>query len=177
MLPQEGRYGTWAASGEIDILEARGQQPDRVLGTLHYGSRWPAHVHSSREFVFPDGGTIADFHIYTFEWEPGRMRWSVDGYTYATQTFWWSCSEINGKQGRAPADESEIHPWPAPFDQPFYVILNLAVGGRFPGAPDASTPFPAEMIIDYVRVYKKTGGPGPLHPRTEKTFPFSGKKN
>src|SRR5262245_54823629 len=68
MLPQAEKYGGWASSGEIDIMEARGQEPTKVLGTLHFGSRWPANTHISKDYVFPDGGTIAEFHVYALEW-------------------------------------------------------------------------------------------------------------
>src|ERR1043166_2896634 len=64
MLPQDEKYGGWAASGEIEVMEARGQEPGKVLGTLHYGSRWPANAHSGKDYLFPDKGTIADFHVY-----------------------------------------------------------------------------------------------------------------
>jgi beta-glucanase (GH16 family) len=79
----------------------------------------------------------------------------MDGEKYATQTWWES----------RPSAGAPPRPWPAPFDRPFYLILNLAVGGKFLGNPDATTPFPAEMVVDYVRVYEKPGGYGPVHPR------------
>jgi beta-glucanase (GH16 family) len=172
MLPQDDRYGGWAASGEIDVLEARGQEPTKVLGTLHFGSRWPANAEASKEYILPNGGTIADFHVYTMEWEPGEMRWSVDGRVFATQSFWWSSSKADGLKGAKPAQESDLNPWPAPFDQPFYLIMNLAVGGKFVGNPDKNTVFPAEMVIDYIRVYDKAGGYGPVKPRGEGKLPF-----
>ncbi len=171
MLPQTEKYGGWPASGEIDVLEARGQQPTRVLGTLHYGAMWPANTHLSKEYVLPDGGTIADFHVYALEWEPGEIRWLVDGRGYATQRFWWS-SKTDGGRGRKPVRESDLNPWPAPFDQPFYLVMNVAVGGRFPGNPDRTTAFPAEMVIDYVRVYDRVGGYGTVKPRGEGKLPF-----
>ena len=93
MLPQDEKYGGWAASGEIDVLEARGQEPAKVAGTIHFGSRWPLNAHISKEYVLPDKGTIADFHVYAVEWEPGEIRWSMDGRTYSTQSFWWSSSK------------------------------------------------------------------------------------
>ncbi|HYH67354.1 MAG TPA: glycoside hydrolase family 16 protein, partial [Urbifossiella sp.] len=67
MLPQDDKYGPWPTSGEIDVMEARGQEPNKVLGTLHYGSRWPANTHTSKEHVFPAGQTIADWHVYGVE--------------------------------------------------------------------------------------------------------------
>ncbi len=172
MLPQDDHYGTWAASGEIDILEARGQDPTKVLGTLHYGARWPHNAHSSREHILPAGGTIAGFHVYALEWEPGRMSWSVDDRVYATQNFWWSSSKLEGDRGARPAAEADLNPWPAPFDRPFFIVMNVAVGGRFPGNPDTTTKFPAEMVVDYVRVYDKAGGYGPVHPRGPGKLPF-----
>jgi beta-glucanase (GH16 family) len=171
MLPQDEKYGGWAASGEIDVMEARGQDPSKVLGSLHYGSRWPANTHVSKEHVFPTG-TIADFHVYALEWEPGVLRWSVDGKVYATQSFWWSSSKTDGGKGVKPAREADLHPWPAPFDQPFHLLMNVAVGGQFPGNPDQTTVFPVEMVVDHVRVYQKTGGYGPAPQRGAGKLPF-----
>lgn len=173
MLPQNDKYGTWASSGEIDILEARGQEPTKVLGTLHFGSRWPGNAHVSKDYDLPRGGTIADFHVYALEWEPGEMRWFVDGHCYATQNFWWSSSKLNGPKGAIPTQESDLNAWPAPFDQPFYLIMNVAVGGKFLGNPDKATTFPAEMVVDYVRVYDKIGGYGMPRPRGPGKLPFA----
>jgi beta-glucanase (GH16 family) len=173
MLPQDDAYGTWAASGELDVMEARGQTPSTVLGTLHYGSRWPQNAFTSADYVLPRGGSIADFHTYAVEWEPGRIRWLVDGVVSQTQTFWWSSSRQDGRAGLKPTQESELNAWPAPFDQPFYLLINLAVGGRFLGNPDASTTFPVEMVVDYVRVYERRGGAGALVPRGAGVLPFA----
>ncbi len=172
MLPQEDRYGTWASSGEIDVMEARGQTPTTVLGTLHYGSRWPANAFTGQDYILPRGGTIADFHDYAVEWLPGRIRWFVDGVLTQTQTFWWSSSKQDGRQGVKPVQESDLNPWPAPFDRPFYLVMNLAVGGNFLGNPNATTPFPGEMVVDHVRVYTRRGGTGILAPRGKGTLPF-----
>jgi beta-glucanase (GH16 family) len=76
---------------------------------------------------------------------PGVIRWYVDGALYATRTEWSSITMINGQPRQ--------NPWPAPFDKPFYIVMNLAVGGNFAGDPDAQTVFPAEIVVDYVRVY------------------------
>ena len=172
MLPQDDKYGSWAASGEIDVLEARGQEPTKVLGTLHFGSRWPANAQASKDYVLPEKGTIADFHVYAIEWEPGEIRWSVDGHIYSTQSFWWSSSKTDGNKGARPAKEADLNPWPAPFDQPFYLVMNVAVGGNFPGKPDKTTEFPVEMVVDYVRVYEKVGGYDKPRPRGEGKLPF-----
>lgn len=172
MLPQEDKYGTWASSGEIDIAEARGQEPTKVLGTLHFGSRWPMNAQASKDYVLPKNGTIADFHVYAMEWEPGEIRWYIDGEQYATQSFWWSSSKVEGGKGVKPAQEADLNTWPAPFDQPFYIVMNVAVGGRFLGNPDRTTLFPAEMVVDYVRVYEKIGGYGKAKPRGDGKLPF-----
>lgn len=173
MLPQANTYGGWAASGEIDIMEARGQEPNKVLGTLHYGSGWPANVHTGKDYLLPENGTIAAFHTYALEWEPGEMRWYVDDKLYQTQNFWWSSSKRKAGNGVAPANDTELNPWPAPFDQPFYLILNVAVGGQFLGNPDAKTEFPVEMLVDYVRVYEKVGGYGTTKERGKGKLPFA----
>jgi len=172
MLPQDDKYGGWASSGEIDIMEARGQEPNKVLGTLHYGSKWPNNVNTGKDFVFPKETSIADFHIYALEWEPSEMRWSVDGKVYSTQTFWWSSSKVEAGKGAKPTQEADLNPWPAPFDQPFYLVMNVAVGGQFLGNPDKTTTFPAEMLVDYVRVYDRVGGYGQGKPRGEGKLPF-----
>jgi beta-glucanase (GH16 family) len=173
MLPQDEKYGGWAASGEIDILEAKGHEPTKVLGTLHFGSGWPANAEASKTYMLPDKGTIADFHVYSLEWEPSQIRWAVDGHVYATQSFWWSSSKRDAGKGAKPAGEQDLNAWPAPFNQPFYLVMNVAVGGKFPGNPDKTTAFPAEMIVDYVRVYDKIGGYGEPKQRGEGKLPFT----
>jgi beta-glucanase (GH16 family) len=172
MLPQDDKYGGWPLSGEIDMVEARGQESTKVLGTLHYGSRWPANTHTGKDYVFPDKGTIADFHVYALEWEPGEIRWYVDDKLYQTQSFWWSSNKADGAKGVNPTREADLNPWPAPFDQPFYLVMNVAVGGKFLGNPDKTTVFPAEMVVDYVRVYDKVGGYEKVKPRSEGKLPF-----
>ncbi len=172
LLPQDNTYGGWASSGEIDVTEARGQEPNKVLGTIHFGSSWPANTEISKEYNFPDKGTIADFHTYTLEWEPGEIRWLVDGHLYSTTSFWWSSGKRDGINGLKPTKEDDLNPWPAPFDQPFYIVMNVAVGGKFLGNPDKTTAFPAEMVVDYVRVYDKVGGYEKAKPRGAGKLPF-----
>jgi beta-glucanase (GH16 family) len=161
LLPADNAYGTWAASGEIDILEARGQHPFKVLGTLHYGETWPKNDFTEADYDLPAGGTVADFHVYALEWEPGAMRWYVDDHLYSVKRHWWSGSSGNGNGN---GNEKDRNPWPAPFDKSFYIIMNLAVGGNFLGDPDAQTLLPQEMQVDYVRVYDRVGGYGPTPP-------------
>lgn len=149
MLPEDYDYGVWAASGEIDIMEGWGSRPDTVAGTLHYGGTWPDNIYTGEEYKFPNGSSIADFHTYAIEWEPGEIRWYVDGVHYSTQNDWYSIS--SGQ----PANNA----FPAPFNRDFHLLMNLAVGGDFDGNPEESTPFPSSFEIDYVRVYELTGRP------------------
>ena len=150
LLPATTDYGTWASSGEIDILEAKGRLPNRVYGTVHFGQTWPGNKYSGGMYKFkgtPDsGGTIESFHVYSLEWEPGLLRWLVDGNVYYETQQWWSLG----------AGESEPYPYPAPFDKPFYILLNFALGGNYDGgvAPNDIS-FPAQMLVDWVRVYDK----------------------
>jgi beta-glucanase (GH16 family) len=138
MLPSDSLYGNWAASGEIDIVEYIGSQSDRIFGTIHYGASWPYSVFASTAYTLADGTFHDDFHLFAIEWELGEIRWYVDGMLFATRTHWWSSGG----------------PFPAPFDADFHLLLNLAVGGNLPGPPDATTVFPQEYVIDYVRVYQ-----------------------
>jgi len=177
LLPQDDAYGTWPASGEIDIIEAEGQKSNQILSAIHYGSRWPANRFVRKDYILPDNQIIADFHVYTLDWDPGEIRWYVDGRHYSTQSFWWSSSKTVNGLGVDPTDESELNPWPAPFDQPFNIIMNLAVAGRVTGDPDQTTVFPADMLVDYVRVYDKIGSFGRLPARGDGPLPFVVKKN
>ncbi len=140
MMPTDDFYGTWAASGEIDIMEYLGHQTNKVYGTLHYGAEWPNNRSSGTSYVLPSGNFSDDFHLFRLEWEPGVMRWYVDDVLYQTQP---------------PPQWYTKVPFPAPFDKRFHLILNLAVGGNWPGYPDASTQFPQRLEVDYVRVYQK----------------------
>ena len=176
LLPQDDHYGGWAASGEIDVMEIVGEKPHEVLGTVHFGSTYPKRSLVTHVYKLPNESLVSDWHVYTVEWEPGEMRWLVDGVHWATQTFWWSCSKNKDGVGIEAAKHSDINPWPAPFDQPFYLIMNIAVGGNFPGHPNPETKFPAELVIDYVRVYDKVGGYGEAKPRGPGELPFEKKK-
>jgi hypothetical protein len=79
---------------------------------------------------------------------------------------------LDNGAGVEATSEADLHPWPAPFDQPFYLVMNVAVGGNFPGVPNANTKFPAELVVDYVRVYDKVGGYGPVQPRGPGVMPW-----
>ena len=107
-------------------------------------------------------------------WSGSRAK-SAGSWTsklYQTQNFWWSCSDTDGPKGVEPVNESELNPWPAPFDQPFYIMMNLAVGGPVPRQPGQDNTFPAEMVVDYVRVYDKPAGYGTLKPRGDGKLPI-----
>ncbi len=139
MLPTDWIYGGWAASGEIDIIELLGHEPEKVYGTLHYGGQYPNTVHTGSSYTLASGTFSENFHLFTLEWDSTEFNWYVDDEHYQTQNSWYSSN----------------YGFPAPFDQRFHLILNVAVGGNWPGNPDASTVFPQEMKIDYVRVFER----------------------
>ena len=176
MLPQDDRYGGWAASGEIDLMEIVGEKPHEVLSSLHFGSTFPKRSLITTTYPLPGGSTVSDWHVYAVEWEPGEIRFYVDGVLTRVHDHWWSCSKTRDGAGLEPRRASDLNPWPAPFDQPFYLVMNVAVGGNFPGVPNPETRFPAELVVDYVRVYEKVGGYGPLRPMGRGRFPWHKKK-
>jgi len=123
----------WPQCGEIDIMEYRGQEPKFISGSLH-GPGYSGGNPLTRRFYLQDGQFDDDFHIFAIEWTIGEIRWYVDDIHYFTA----KPEDANGE-------------WV--FNQPFYIILNVAVGGNFVGPPNSSTVFPQTMLIDYVRVY------------------------
>jgi beta-glucanase (GH16 family) len=125
----------WPACGEIDVMEYRGQEPNTVHGSLH-GPGYSGGGAITGRFILPGDGFDAGFHVFAVEWEADRITWLVDGQVY---------------QRRTPADLPSGARWV--FDHPFFIILNLAVGGNFVGDPDASTQFPQTLLVDWVRVY------------------------
>jgi beta-glucanase (GH16 family) len=151
MLPEDAAYGAWAASGEIDIMEAKGRLPGTTSGAVHFGGQWPVNRYIAGEYHFPEGQTFAnDYHVYSLIWEEDNVKWYVDGHFFfkVSRAQWYSVAAPNNPN--------------APFDQPFYIIMNLAIGGHFDGglAPDPAD-IPATMQVDYVRVYKDGGGENP----------------
>lgn len=140
MLPETDVYGRWAASGEIDIAEANGKDLGTIFGSLHYGGTWPENVHQNGQTRLAKGEMEGEFHVYALEWEKEEIRWYIDGRLYHKTSEWFSTAA----------------PYPAPFDQPFHLLLNLAVGGNWAGNPNANTQFPAQMKVDYVHVYQKS---------------------
>ena len=174
MLPCEERYGGWAASGEIDVMEVVGGNPREVLGSIHFGGVFPARDHRTVIHAFSGEDSAERFHLYAVEWDPGVIRWFVDDVCYAEQRFWWSSSRRELAGGLHPRSERDLNPWPAPFDQPFHLLLNLAIGGGLPGPPDETTRFPAEFVIDYVRVYERASGERPLAARGAGEVEYAG---
>jgi beta-glucanase (GH16 family) len=128
----------WPACGEIDIMENIGREPAVIHGSLH-GPGYSGGSPLTGTYTLPSGQKFADdFHIFAVEWEPAAIRFFVDGSLYQTKT----TADAAGKR------------WV--FDHPFFIILNVAVGGNFPGNPDDTTTFPQTMTVDYVRVFTDT---------------------
>lgn len=144
MLGGDFPQTSWPSSGEIDIMENVGKEPHRIYGTVH-GPGYSGGAGISGMYQHPQNWSFADaFHTYAVDWKPGSITWSVDGNVYHQVT----TSRVGG------------NPWV--FDKPYFLILNVAVGGQWPGYPDGSTQFPQQMKVDYVRVYDNgaTGGGG-----------------
>jgi beta-glucanase (GH16 family) len=139
MLPTDWEYGGWPRSGEIDIMEILGHDPDNVHGTLHFGRAANDKSQDGGSLQMPEGSLRSEFHTYTVEWKEDEIRWYVDDLQYGRVTNWYAPDNT----------------FPAPFDKRFHMLLNVAVGGNWPGSPDASTVFPQRMEVDYVRVFEK----------------------
>ena len=134
-----GKLG-WPKCGEIDIMENIGKEPALVHGTIH-GPGYSGDKGIGSSFSLPDNSRFADdFHIYAVEWEPKAIRFYVDDHVYATRT---------------PAELPKGTKWA--YNHPFFMLLNVAVGGSWPGNPDRTIQFPQTMLVDYVRVYKRSG--------------------
>lgn len=145
MLPTNSPYGGWAASGEIDIMESV-NIATTIYGSIHFGGGWPNNTYLT---CTKTNGTnySLDFHTYRIDWTPTYIRWYVDDVAYCTRgsNQWYSTA--------APADDN------APFDHFFHFLLNVAVGGNFPGNPNGSSQFPQVMEVDWVRVYQDVSVP------------------
>lgn len=131
---------SWPDCGEIDVLENKGTNTTVVQSSIHYGSD------ATGFYNFIDGAAITNFHTYTLDWTTNALLFYVDGHLFETQTSW------GGNADGA---------YPFPFNQPFFLIMNLAVGGNYVGNPSASTiesqtTFPSEVLVDYVRIYRVT---------------------
>ncbi len=136
MLGNNIQTAGWPACGEIDIMEHIGREPYNVYGTIH-GPGYSGAGGIGAPYTLTSARFTDDFHVFAVEWEPNQIRWYVDGQLYQTRT---------------PADLPPGSAWV--FDHPHFMILNLAVGGYWPGDPDSTTVFPQKMYVDYVRVYR-----------------------
>jgi beta-glucanase (GH16 family) len=137
MLPEDNAYGNWAASGEIDILEVFGTAPGTVHGTIHFGGVAPANTFEGGSYSLPFGDFARSFREFAIEWVPGEIRWYVDGKLYHTATTWYSTEAR----------------FPAPFDQEFHLLMNVAIGGA--GGPvGVNSVFPQSLEVDYIRVFQ-----------------------
>src|SRR5690242_4861518 len=125
----------WPACGEIDIMELLGNQPHKVYGTMHWGQAGKGSIHIGDSYVLPSGDFSDKFHVFSIVWDSTKIEWYVANVKYFTG----NKSDVTGNY---------------PFDKSFFFLLNVAIGGNWPGAPDASTVLPQWMIIDYVRVYQ-----------------------
>lgn len=157
MLPTEEAYGAWAASGEIDIMEAVNlgtgcdtcpdDTENRIYGTIHYGNEWPRNKYKGQETGL--SATDDGFHVFAVEWREGEIKWFVDGELYSTlKASDWSSGALFSKK-----------PKTAPFDRPFYLILNLAIGGHLAESKNEGgvslEGYPKALQLDWVRVYQR----------------------
>lgn len=134
-----GQVG-WPDSGEIDIMENIGREPSTVHGSLH-GPGYSGGAAVTASYTLPGGRALADdFHVFAVDWAPDAITWSIDGIVYSRKT----PADLRGNR------------WV--YDHPFFMILNVAVGGNWPGSPDATSTYPQQMLIDYVRVYAHDSG-------------------
>lgn len=131
----------WPEGGEIDIMENIGREPRVVHGTVH-GPGYSGSASIGRADTLPSAAYADDFHVFSIKWQPSEIRWYVDGRLYNRMT---------------PADLPRGTAWV--FDSPFFILLNVAVGGTWPGDPDGSSTFPQQMLVDYVRVYSEPSPP------------------
>lgn len=136
MLPT-GENLEWPQTGEIDIMEMVGHEPETVHGTVHYGDPWPENKNKGQAFLLDSGIFADDYHVFSIEWEVNKIQWFVDDKLFFTVT------------------PNTLTPYAYPFNSNrFHLIMNIAVGGIWPGNPDSTTEFPQTMSVDYVRVYQ-----------------------
>jgi beta-glucanase (GH16 family) len=126
----------WPACGEIDVMELLGNDITKSYGTLHYGASFATHGSKGNSYTLSSGNFYDQFHVFSMEWKQDEVKLYVDNNLYLTVT------------------KTDLGSNPYPFNAPFFFILNVAVGGNWPGSPDATTTFPQRMIVDYIRVYQ-----------------------
>lgn len=135
LMPEKSVFGGWPKSGEIDLMEVVGHEPNKTHGTIHYGPG-PGSTSINRSYTLPANTFNDAFHVFSLEWKEDQIKWLVDGNLFST------------------IHKTDLGAHNYPFNEAFYVIFNLAVGGNWPGNPDASTYFPQWLIVDYIRVYQ-----------------------
>ncbi len=144
MMPtDENLYGQWPRCGEIDIMEVMGDDTKKAHNTIHYGN---PHSQNQGTYTLKDGSFADEYHTFAVEWLPGELIWYIDGTESFRTSDWHSTTEGQGTVT-----------YPAPFDQPFHIILNLAVGGSWVGYPDDATFESQNYSVDYVKVWQKDG--------------------
>jgi len=126
----------WPACGEIDILELLGHEPNKIYSTLHWGTTAAVHDSKGSNYILPSGSFDQQFHVYSMDWEENSVKMYIDDQLFFTG----NGSNISGINT---------------FNNDFFFIFNIAVGGNWPGAPDATTVFPQRMVVDYIRVFQK----------------------
>ena len=126
----------WPASGEIDIMENLGQDSSKVYGTLHYGASPATHGSNGNSYMLNGSYFSSKFHVFSMDWVQDTVKLYVDNNLMLT------------------VKKSDVGSSPYPFNQPFFFIFNVAVGGNWPGSPDGNTTFPQRMIVDYIRVFQ-----------------------
>lgn len=126
----------WPACGEIDIMEVVGHEPNKVYGTLHYGASAATHQQYGSNYILSSGTFDQQFHVFSLVWAQDTLKILVDDLEYLSATR----TNISGTY---------------PFNDSFFFLFNVAVGGNWPGSPDGTTIFPQRMFVDYVRVFKK----------------------
>ena len=125
----------WPACGEIDIMELLGHEPQKTYGTVHWGTAGGASTHIGGNYSLASLTFNDKFHLFSLKWDADKLSFLIDDVVFFTA----NKSQVNGNY---------------PFDKPFFFIMNVAVGGNWPGNPDATTVFPQRMIVDYVRVFQ-----------------------
>lgn len=135
LMPEKSVFGGWPKSGEIDLMEVVGHEPNKTHGTLHYGPG-PGSTQINRNYTLPSGTFNDAFHVFSLEWKEDQLKWLIDGNIFST------------------VNKADLGANNYPFNEEFFLIFNLAVGGNWPGNPDVNTYFPQWLIVDYIRVYQ-----------------------
>ena len=136
MLGSNINTAGWPACGEMDIMELLGQEPSKMYSTLHYGASAATHGSKGNSYTLSGGSFYDQFHVFSMDWKQDIVKLYVDNNLVLT------------------VNKADVGTSPYPFNAPFFFIFNVAVGGDWPGSPDATTTFPQRMIVDYIRMYQ-----------------------